>query len=93
MVLITEGFLSLSFSLSLSLSLSLCVSLYASIKQIFLTKEDIPLHIRFLNLVYSQGSLRFVFKHKHVAEEAKMRIKSIAVDSNDFIRYKCKIIV
>ena len=37
------------------------------------------------------GSLRGFFKHKHVAEEAKMLIKLIAVDSSHFIRYKCKI--
>ena len=60
------------------LSFSPSVSLYACMKQIFLTKEDIPSHIRF-------------FKHKHVAEEAKMLIKLIAVDSNYFKRYKSKI--
>ena len=38
-----------------------------------------------------KGSLRGFFKHKHVAEEAKMLIKLIAVDSSHFIRYKCKI--
>ena len=36
-------------------------------------------------------SLRLVFKHKHVVEEAKMIIKLIAVDSHHFIRNKCKI--
>ena len=38
-----------------------------------------------------KGSLRGFFKHKHVAEEAKMLIKLIAVDSSHFIRYKCNI--
>ena len=38
-----------------------------------------------------KGSFRGFFKHKHVAEEAKMLIKLIAVDSSHFIRYKCKI--
>ena len=32
----------------------------------------------------------FLFKHKNVVE-AKRLIKLIAVDSNHFIRYKCKI--
>ena len=39
-----------------------------------------------------ERSLWFVFKCKHVAEEAKMHIKLIDVDSNHFIRYKCKIL-
>ena len=34
---------------------------------------------------------RFVFKHKHVVEEAKMLIKLILVNSYHFIRYNCKI--
>ena len=34
--------------------------LYACMKQIFLTKEDIPLHIRFLKLVYSKGKIILV---------------------------------
>ena len=41
----------------LFLSLSLCVSLYAFMKHIFLTKEDILLHIRFLELVHSEGKI------------------------------------
>ena len=47
----------LSLSLCVSLSLSLSLSLYACKKQIFLKKEDIPLHIQFLKLVYSQGKI------------------------------------
>ena len=64
--------------------------LYACMKQIFLMKEGIPLHIRFLKLVYSKGKI-IVFKHKHVVEETKMLIKLIAVHSYHFIRCKCKI--
>ena len=36
------------------------VSLYACMKQIFLAKEDILLHIRFLNFVYSEGKITSV---------------------------------
>ena len=65
--------------------------LYACMKQIFLMKEGISLHIWFLKLVYSEEkSLRFDFNHKHIVE-AKMLIKLVVVDSNDLIRYKCKI--
>ena len=37
-----------------------------------------------------EKSLWFDFKHKHIVE-AKMLIKLVLVDSNDLIRYKCKI--
>ena len=37
-----------------------------------------------------EKSLRFDFNHKHIVE-AKMLIKLVVVDSNDLIRYKCKI--
>ena len=43
--------------LSLSLSLSVCLCLYAFMKQIFLSKEDILLHIRFLKLVHSEEKI------------------------------------
>ena len=57
----------------------------------FVTKKDIPLHIQF-NLSAVKGrSLWFVFKHKHIVKDAKMLIKWIAVNSNHFIRYGCKI--
>ena len=49
--------LCLSLCLSVSLYLSLPLSLYACKKQIFLKKEDIPLHIQLLKLVYSQGKI------------------------------------
>ena len=56
-----------------------------SLKQMFLTKENIQLHIQYLKLVYSEGKITSgFFKHKRVVEEAKMRIKLIAVDSNHF---------
>ena len=38
-----------------------------------------------------EGSLRGIFKHKYVVEEAKILIQLIAVDCNHFKRYKCKI--
>ena len=38
-----------------------------------------------------ERSLWFVFKQKHVVEEAKILIKLIAANSNHFTRYKCKI--
>ena len=42
--------------------------------------------------MYSEGRITSgFFKHKHEVEEAKMLIKLIAVDSNRFERYKCKI--
>ena len=42
--------------------------------------------------MYSKGKITSVcFKtQKHTVEEAKMLIKLILVDSNHFIRYKCK---
>ena len=42
---------------SLYLSLSVCLCLYAFMKQIFLSKEDILLHIRFLKLVHSEEKI------------------------------------
>ena len=61
--------------------------LYACMKKKILMKKDIPLDIRFLKLVHSEGKIPSVcFKNKHVVEEAKMLIKLIAVHSKNFIR-------
>ena len=67
-------------------------TLYACIKQIFLTKEEIPLYIRSSKLLYGKGKISLVcFKQTHVVKDAKMLIKLIVVVSNHFTRYKCKI--
>ena len=67
-------------------------TLYACIKQIFLTKEEIPLYIRSSKLLYGKGKITLVcFKQTHVVKDAKMLIKLIVVVSNHFTRYKCKI--
>ena len=59
-------------------------------KQIFLTKEDIAYSI-FKTCVQRRKDHFGLFLNIHVVEEVKMLIKLIAVDSNHFIRYKCKI--
>ena len=41
--------------------------------------------------IVKERPIQFVFKHKQVVEEAKMLIKLISVDSDHFIRCKCKI--
>ena len=62
-------------------------------KQIYLTEEDIPLHIRFLKLVYSEGKIASVCfqTETHLVNKAKMLIKLIVVNSNHFVRHKCEI--
>ena len=64
-------------------------TLYACIKQIFLTKEEIPLYIRSSKLLYGKGKITLVC-FKQIVKDAKMLIKLIAVVSNHFTRYKCK---
>ena len=65
--------------------------LYTCIKKIFLTKEEILLYIQFSKLLYGKGKITLLcFKQTHVVKDAKMLIKLIAVVSNHFTRYKCK---
>ena len=74
------------------LATMLTSTLYACIKQIFLTKEEIPLYIRSSKLLHGKGKITLVcFKQTHVVKDAKMLIKLIVVVSNHFTRYKCKI--
>ena len=57
----------------------------------FLTKEEIPLYIRFSKLLYGKEKITLVcFKQTHVVKDAKKLIKLIAAVSNHLTRYKCK---